>query len=33
MSTMTSDCHRLSDFFIVSALGAGFAMHIPPWIG
>src|SRR6266542_5801285 len=26
MSTITSDCHRLSDFFMVSAFAAGFAM-------
>jgi hypothetical protein len=28
MSTMTSDCHRRSDFLMVSTLGAGFAMKI-----
>jgi hypothetical protein len=28
MSTITSDCHRLSDFFIVAAFGAGFAMKV-----
>jgi hypothetical protein len=27
MSTITSDCQRLSDFLMVSAFGAGFAME------
>src|SRR5688572_19608881 len=28
MSTITSDCHRLSDFLIVANFGAGFAMKV-----